>query len=506
MLMRVTPMRFVMAGRAVIVLAVLLCMSPALGEGSASGSFPDRTFFVTRSGAGGPQSAFTVEILPQTTGEWWVTADSVAGAYVTVNVWRNDAVSPVPESSSKLRFAGDSSTPTLLTAGILYSVTFTQFGKPGTSVLREGFSWLRQFGTAGYDVILDTATRNSLVYAVGFETTPGFDAFLRKFDTGGGEVWTRHFVTSSQAVSLAIDGTGVYVAGWGDALPGQSSGGIFLRKYDFDGNELWTRQFSTGSTDNISGVAVDGTSAYLAGWTFGTFPGESSSGDGDAYLRKYDPDGNEMWTRQFGTSAFDAAYAIDADPSGIYVGGSTGGVLAGGSNAGQFDVFVARYDSDGNEVWTRQFGAAGYDYPSAIDVAGAGVYVAGKTAESSSTDDAFIRKYDPDGNELWSHQFGTSFRDDEAFGISANATGVFVTGWTDGTLPGQTSAGLADAFVRKYDLDGNELWTRQFGTPGYDVAHDVEASGPYVAGRTDGAFPGQSSAGGTDAFLARLPP
>ena len=45
-----------------------------------------------------------------------------------------------------------------------------------------------------------------------------------------------------------------------------------------------------------------------------------------------------------------------------------------------------------------------------------------------------------------------------------------VVGYTDGEFPGQTSSGSTDAFVRKYDANGNEVWTRQFGTSAQDLA------------------------------------
>lgn len=68
------------------------------------------------------------------------------------------------------------------------------------------------------------------------------------------------------------------------------------------------------------------------------------------------------------------------------------------------------------------------------------------------------------------------------------------------------NAGGFDAFVRKYDLTGGEVWTRQFGTKGHDelLGITVDASGVYAAGATDGALPGQVSHGGFDAFVVKL--
>ncbi len=82
---------------------------------------------------------------------------------------------------------------------------------------------------------------------------------------------------------------------------------------------------------------------------------------------------------------------------------------------------------------------------------------------------------------------------------------MYVTGVTFGTLPGQTRVGI-DAFVRKYDLNGNDIWTRQFGTSSDDVGIgiSVDDSGVYVVGWTFGTLPGQTSSGGIDTYVAKL--
>ena len=104
-------------------------------------------------------------------------------------------------------------------------------------------------------------------------------------------------------------------------------------------------------------------------------------------------------------------------------------------------------------------------------------------------------------------QFGTSSYD-EVWGVAIDGSGVYLGGQTRGTLPGQVSAGDKDAFVRKVDADGNEVWTRQFGTADWDFGSNVEAnaSGVYVVGTTDGGFPGQTDRRRSDAFLRKYEP
>ncbi len=274
----------------------------------------------------------------------------------------------------------------------------------------------------------------------------------------------------------------------------------------------WTRQFGTASFEFARGISVDASGIYVAGRTGGTLPGQTSAGGvADAFVRKYDANGNEVWTRQFGTSSSDLAFGISVDASGVYVAGSTGGTLPSQTSAGSFDAFVRKYDANGTEVWTRQFGSSLVDQAVGISVDASGVYVAGLTAgtlpgqTSAGSQDAFVRQYDANGTEVWTRQFGTA-SSDLALGISVDASGIYVAGVTRGTLLGQTSAGSRDAFVRKYDANGTEVWTRQFGSSSDDRALGiaVDAPGIYVAGITAGTLPGQTSAFSFDAFVVKL--
>src|SRR5437867_4288428 len=96
----------------------------------------------------------------------------------------------------------------------------------------------------------------------------------------------------------------------------------------------------------------------------------------------------------------------------------------------------------------------------------------------------------------WLREFGTA-GSEVGYAVAVDASDVYVAGPTDGALPGQTNAGGNDAFLRKYDADGTEVWTRQFGSLDYDDAESVAAdvSGIYVVGLTAGTLPGQTSAG-----------
>ncbi|HLA82377.1 MAG TPA: hypothetical protein VJP78_12295 [Thermoleophilia bacterium] len=508
-----------------ILTSLMLTAPVASAEGAESSVFPERKFFITRSPPGAPRSdTVTVDILPPLAGEWWVTAESLAGSAVAVEVWRNDAGILALESSSKVTALRSQSTKTVLSDGSLYKATFTPFGRSGTSVLHEHFIvpsasfaeilWLRQFGTPDTDRATSLAVDDSGIYVAGAavaalpgQTTDG--PFIRKYDLAGNEVWTRQFYAGFfyGFGGIAVYSSGVYVAGWTViTLEGTSAGWIdaFVRKYDLDGNEVWTRQFGSPESDVARGIAADASGVYVIGETEGALPGQTRVGHLNAFVRKYDFDGNEVWTRQFGGADFVSASGVAVVAFGVYVVGFTSGVLPGQTSAGGWDAFIRKYDVDGNEVWTRQFGIFESDTASAVAVFAFGVYVAGVTSFPGNTD-AFIRKYDLEGNEVWTRQVEAS-HGDVAFGIAVSILGVYIAGETDGTLPGQTALGGGDAFVRKYDLDGNEVWTLQFGSSHLDMAFGVAVNflGVHVAGETQGDLPGWRNAGLSDAFVVRL--
>ena len=123
------------------------------------------------------------------------------------------------------------------------------------------------------------------------------------------------------------------------------------------------------------------------------------------------------------------------------------GELKGQKKSGRTDSYLRRYDTAGNEVWTRQFGVGTFSEGRAIAASDSEVYVAGATRNN-----AFVRKFDASGTELWSRQIATApGMEDQIRGIALDGSGVYVAGSTADELPGQSSSGNVDAFVRKFD-------------------------------------------------------
>jgi hypothetical protein len=266
------------------------------------------------------------------------------------------------------------------------------------------------------------------------------------------------------------------------------------------------RQFGTPGVDEVLAVAADDTGVYVAGDTQGTLSAAAGAPPGaHAFVRKYDLNGVEMWTREFGSGRNEEILALTGGPGGVYAAGDTT------VTAPPFDdAFVAAFDASGRTKWGQQFGTAAVDRATAIVVNASGVYVAGTTQgtlpgmTAAGDSDCFVRKYDMNGSVVWTRQFGTS-ESDEVLSMAIDASGLYIAGTTTGALAGQRSAGSVDAFVRKYDFEGRSVWTKQMGTAKYDDALGIAVSdrGIYVAGNTTGTWPGHVNAGDYDVFVRK---
>ncbi len=93
---------------------------------------------------------------------------------------------------------------------------------------------------------------------------------------------------------------------------------------------------------------------------------------------------NANYIKQYGTTAIDNGMSIAVSTTHIYVTGYTGGTFPSCSKLGGDDVFISKYDLDGNLVYHKQFGSTDYEYGNAIALSATHIYVTGYTAEALS--------------------------------------------------------------------------------------------------------------------------
>jgi uncharacterized delta-60 repeat protein len=326
--------------------------------------------------------------------------------------------------------------------------------------------------------------------------------------------------SNDYAYGVATDSSGnVYVAGGTNGgLDGNTNAGntdLFVVKYNSSGTKQWTRQLGSSSRDSANGVATDSSgNVYVTGMTNGGLDGCKNAGIEDLFVVKYNSSGTKQWTNQLGSSSRDSANDVATDSSGnIYVTGTTYWELDGNTSAGKADLFVVKYDSSGTWQWTKQNGTDRYDEARGVATDSSGnVYVTGYTEggldgnTSVGKADLFVVKYNSSGTKQWTKQLGT-WDSDFANGVATDSSGnVYVTGSTYRNLDGNTSAGNADLFVVKYNSSGTKQWTKQLGSSSRDYANGIvtDSSGSvYVSGTTYGGLDGNTSAGNADLFVVK---
>ncbi len=144
---------------------------------------------------------------------------------------------------------------------------------------------------------------------------------------------------------------------------------IFICKFDTNGDRLWDKALSSPEEDSSQDIAVDSNgNCYITGGTGGNLDGNTNAGSGDIFITKYDTNGNKQWTKLLGSSAGEKGYGISVDSNGsCYITGSTDGNLDGNTNAGESDIFISKYTVNGNKQWTKLLGSS--EYEQANDIA-----------------------------------------------------------------------------------------------------------------------------------------
>ena len=272
---------------------------------------------------------------------------------------------------------------------------------------------------------------------------------------------------------IAVDGSGnSYVAsrlGFGTDFD------FFLIKYDPSGNELWTKKYREGSHEFSDAVAIDKDGdVYVAG----TYSNEN--GSFGYLLVKFTPDGDQIRDREYPDHIL-TDLATDGNGN-VYVTGDSGGYV------------TVKYDSSGNKLWAKRLQWEKNLWNPSLTVDSNGnIYLTGQTQWFESqephlnTYDVVLAKYDPSGNLLWFKTYDNG-GNETGQDVAVDANGdIYLTGWDLATPP--------TLFLMKADASGNLLWNKPYaaglGTKGFGLALDNQHQ-IYVAGSLLGAPYAQS--------------
>lgn len=240
-----------------------------------------------------------------------------------------------------------------------------------------------------------------------------------------------------------------------------------------------------------------------------------------------------LWSRRAGGIGDQRILSLATDAMGNVI--ATGrmlntadfgnGVL---TSAGGYDIFVAKFDGDGNTLWSKRFGGAMNDSGNAIATDPAGnIYVTGFLSGTVSFDammvtavdvqDAFVLALDPAGAVVWvKTQGGMGDQHGNAIAVDVDGNVVVTGGFAteiDVGVSQYMAVDMLDGYVLKMDGGGTPIGATTFGGIGNDEGTAIATDGAtniVFAGYFDETvdFGGGviTDGGSSDTFLAKLDP
>lgn len=336
------------------------------------------------------------------------------------------------------------------TGNVLWTHTGGGIGRDGASSIAVDFN-NNVYVTGTFST--NTATFGSFVLT---NSTPANSAFfLAKYDQDGNLLWIKspdkNYSTVANGLTVDSDGnsylaltvTGTNMIG-GTNIIAVGNDALIL-KFDPSGNLLWSKMGIGTGRETANAIAFASNTIAVTG-TFGslqvqfdgvTLTNSATNGYADIFVAKYDLTGNLLWAQAAGAAdAPDGVEAVTMDQNGnVFITGqfnSTNmhfGSISISNAQVNFDIYVAKYDRDGNALWAKK---------------SIGTYVSDRPAGLAT---------DPEGNCYLAGMFeGTNITFDSV--ILTNATSGF--------------GGQYDAFVTKYDTNGGVLWAQRAGGDNVD--------------------------------------
>ena len=430
----------------------------------------------------------------------------------------------------------------------ILSFNLDNYNKNNTLIIDPELTWSTYVGGEGEDAANAVAMdADEFIYTTGYTSSStgmsesgfqmsygggAFDAYLAKYDSLGNKLWCTYYGgnKADYGTSLCSDETGhIYIIGTTNSnifptFEGfqNTHGGsydAFLVKFDTNGNRIWSTYYGGNGYDAAKGVVVDGdNNICLAGTTTSTnniaSGGHQNVNGGlyDAFVVKFNSDGDRIWGTFFGGAEDDEGRAICVNSiNDIFITGltksNTNIALDGYDNVygANNDVYIAKFNAEGVLDWGTYYGGTQDDNGNGIQCDEFdNVYVAIQSNSSSGFDcnvynltnngenDAVFAKFSNNGNLIWATYFGGT-EDDYGKALYVKNNFVYATGYTssinniaEGGIQDSIN-GLADAFIVKFSYDGEFNWSTYFGSTGDEYGRGIlsnKISTIYFVGKT----------------------
>ncbi len=278
--------------------------------------------------------------------------------------------------------------------------------------------------------------------------------------------------------AMAVDNSGnVCVAG--EMYTGNGNQ-VLLAKYSSSGATLWTATYSANNSTYEyvrGGVAVDASNnIYVSGYVY--YSNNNYNNYYDLFVVKYDPNGNLLWSK-----IYDSGYNDYMDFSGIIVESNGAVVIAGSlynnNNSNNiYDLIFVKYDASGNLLWNTTVDGGYYEYLRSIDADNSGnVFGSFQTYNYNSNgyNTIGLTKLNSSGAQQ-AYQVYNVNNNTQLYNYAnnldvANNGDVFIAGY----IYDPNNSNYYDLITIKYDNSVTQQWVQIFDGGSYDYYGSLAA-------------------------------
>lgn len=258
----------------------------------------------------------------------------------------------------------------------------------------------------------------------------------------------------------------LYVTYSGTEKQESSMSHAFLKKYNTDGDLQWAQQTNEEASITASSIAVDNNKVLISGYTDGPISGAISQGSKDVITIEYNPEGKLIELEQFETEFSNKAYDVTLDSLGnAFIAG-----ILEKNDEPLNESFLMKIDTNQKhssiptvEGENAYFGL-GLTTDSANNLYTTGVVHVNPDNLSSDEFDFMVKKYDSNGDLIWTHQTGSEHMDISFNIVTDSKSNVYISGSTNGNMQegSQAANNYFNPVVIKISADGTQEWVQQF--------------------------------------------
>ena len=349
-------------------------------------------------------------------------------------------------------------------------------------------NYVQQTSDGGFIIAGQTGSANG-------QTDSG-DIWIIKTDSNGDTLWTKQFDSGGrdEAVSILQTANNNFIIAANKRYFASTNQDIWLIRTDQNGDTIWTKTYGGGSEDKVYSFQQTSDGGFiLAGMTYISGTGQ------DVWLIRTDANGDTLWTKVFSGPGSDYLRSIKET--------SDGGFIATGFHfsvtVGAPDLWLIRTNSVGDTLWTKIYNGPHYSYSfdygnDVMQTADEGFAVIGRIngLPNTTNTNIWLLRTDSNGDTLWTKEFG-GLGLEEANSFQQTADGDFI-------IAGYTYDGSSsiDAWLIKTDSNGETIWTEVYGDSSNDQFRsvDITSDGGYAISGYSYSY----GSGDSDVWLVRL--